>query len=365
MSASASSSSVATPTIASLQAEVLELNRLGNLEVAKNVAAKAALDAAHAKLAAQRVSKPKIPLPSTFDGKIGVSVVTWLDEIERQHSYYDDYFDDEEKKIDHAVGFTNVTVRTEYKQTALASAALHAPVDTWDKFVVLMTTRYQPVESAITARSQLDSATQSGSVQVYVSHILKLMTFLTDMSPADQVHQFCRGLKQSIRVEVMKAKPKTLTDAINAASGFEVYTRQFGAPTSNNSSNNSSSYRQYSHRSSGAAASTSSAMDLNNLELDLESMQLADSNSAPSRETHLLAVIQQQQENQARMEQQLNALFARGQDRRSNSSSKSGDKIPGITREVYQRCRAEGVCIRCKETGHIAKDCKKPIRLNW
>ena len=133
------------------------------------------------------------------------------------------------------------TVRTEFKQTAITAEDAGTPIDTWDKFVAVMTKRYQPVESAYTARSQLDTATQSGSAQAYVSHFLSLMTYINDMSASDQVHQFCRGLKQAIRVEVMKTKPKTLTDAINSAVGFELYTRQVGAPASSSSSSSSSS----------------------------------------------------------------------------------------------------------------------------
>lgn len=362
MSSSAASPSVAVPTLAELQAEVLELHRLGNIEVAKNVAAQAALAAANAKLA-NRVLKPKIPAPRIFDGKIGASIVAWIDEIERQFVHFDDYFDDEDKKITHALTFVIVTVRNEYKQADATATASGTPIDTWDKFVTAMTARYQPIESASIARDQLDRSSQTGSVQAYVAHFLNVMAYLTDMSAADQVHQFCRGLKQAIRVEVMKSKPKTLSDAINTASGFEVYTRQFGAPASNNSSNNLSSYRPYQQRSSGAAASSSSAMDLNNIESEAESSAYTD--TASSRESHLLAVIQQQQESHARMEHQLNALLARSQDRRANSSSKPGNKIPGITREVYQRCRAEGVCLKCKEKGHNASECTKPLRLNW
>lgn len=356
------------PTVQELQqqlaqaaAAIEDLNRRGAIEQQANLAAQAALAIAQERLAARRVAQPKIPLPRIFDGKTGTGVVTWLDEMERQFPHFEEYFATDAIKIAQSLNFMIATVRAEFKQTATAAEDAGAPIDTWDKFVVVMTKRYQPVESAISARNQLDVATQSGSAQAYSSHFLSLMTFINDMSAADQVHQFCRGLKQAIRVEVMRSKPKTLTDAINSAVGFEVYTRHVGAPASSSSSS-SSSYRSHQPRSSYAAGS-SSAMDLNNVESQSEASPYLD--ASPSRESHLLAVIQQQQENQAQMQQQLNALFARGQDRRSNSSSQSSEKIPGITREVYQRCRAEGVCLKCKEKGHNASACTKPLRLNW
>jgi hypothetical protein len=40
--------------------------------------------------------------------------------------------------------------------------------------------------------------------------------------------------------------------------------------------------------------------------------------------------------------------------------------VPGVSREEFERCRREGRCLRCKQTGHVAKDCHKPVqRLNW
>jgi len=356
MSSSSASAAVSAPTVADLQAQVLELNRLGNIEVAKNAATQAALDAVNHKLA-NRISKPKIPSPRTFDGKIGTGVVIWLDEIAQEFPYYLDFFDTDEKKVAYALRYSIPTVRAQFENNARDEAAKGTPIDTWVKFVTHMTAQYQPFEAAMSARSRLLETTQTASAQAYASLFLQLMTYIDDMSAADQVHQFCRGLKSAIRIEVMKSKPKTLSEAINSAVGFEVYIRQVGG---SNTSSSSLSYRPHQARSSYAGgASSSTAMDLNNIELESEPSAYLD--AAPSRESHLLAVIRQQQENQSRLQQQLNALSNRSQDRRSNS----GNKIPDISREVYQRCRAEGVCIRCKETGHIAKDCKKPIRLNW
>ena len=348
--------------LAQAAAAIDDLNRRGAIEQQANLAAQAALAVAQERLAARRVAQPKIPLPRIFDGKTGTGIVTWIDEIERQFPHFEEYFATDAIKITQALNFVIATVRTEFKQTATAAENAGAPIDTWDKFVVVMTKRYQPVESAISARNQLDVATQSGSTQAYASHFLSLMTFINDMGAADQVHQFCRGLKQAIRVEVMKSKPKTLTDAINSAVGFEVYTRQVGVSASSNLSS-SSSYRPHQQRSSYAATSSSTAMDLNNVESQSETSPYLD--ASPSREAHLLAVIQQQQENQAQMQQQLNALFKQSQDHRLNKSSSSGTKIPGITREVYQRCRDEGLCLKCKEKGHNASACTKPLRLNW
>lgn len=101
-------------------------------------------------------------------------------------------------------------------------------------------------------------------------------------------------------------------------------------------------------------------MDVNNVEADSSAYL----DASPSRESHLLAVIQQQHENQASMQQQLNALFKKNQDARSSQSSSS--KVPDISRADYQRCRDEGRCLKCKEKGHNAAACTKAFKSsNW
>jgi hypothetical protein len=374
MLGSSSSSASVAPTIADLQAQMAQvlaanedLNRRGVAVQQALEASQAALIASQAKLLARtppQPPQPKIPAPRIFDGKIGQGVVTWIEEVEKQFPHYGAYFADEAKKIEHALNFVNHEVGNWFNLAAIVAVADGKDIDTWVKFVAALLARFRPVEAALSGRANLDAATQSSTVQAYAAHFLSIMTYIPDMNPADQIYRFSTGLKPSIRLEVMKMKPKTLSEAIELAVGVDVYTRTFSQPASSSSS--SSSYRPHQQRSSYAASSSSaSPMDLNNLESQSESSLYLD--SSPSRESHLLAVVQQQQSNQAQMQQQLNALIARGQDRRPNPSAQSGNntKIPGITREIYQRCRAEGLCLQCKEKGHNASACTKPLRLNW
>jgi hypothetical protein len=44
----------------------------------------------------------------------------------------------------------------------------------------------------------------------------------------------------------------------------------------------------------------------------------------------------------------------------------TGNKVPGISKEEYERCRKEGLCLKCKQSGHLARDCTKAVqRLKW
>lgn len=372
MMSSPAPSAAVEPTVAELQQHIAALTQQAAALTATNrdlnklgVEVTQALQVSNDKLAAIRAPRPKIPTPRIFDGRIGVAVDTWIDDIEKQFPHFADYFIDDAHKIDHALNYVNHDVGNWYKPTAVTASASGAAIDTWDKFVLTMRHRYQPIESSHSARSSLDKAVQSGTVQAYSTHVQSLMTYITDMSTADQIYQYCRGLKPVIHLEVMKAKPKSLAEAIEKAVGIEAYSRSIVQ----SSSNGSAPYRSFPQRSS-YPTSSSAPMDVNNVELSCEYSTNFD--SAPSQESHLLAIIQQQQENQSRMQQQLNALFNKSQDRRprnsplsSSSSSAPSSKVPGVTHEVYQKCRAEDRCFKCKEQGHIAKECSKPVRLNW
>ena len=371
-----SSSSSAPPTVAELQQQLAIAAQTNADLLSRGAAIHTALVSSQAALqaskdaAAARAPRPKIPTPRVFDGKTGAVIDTWADEVQKQFGHFGPYFATDEVKIEYALNFVNHEVTNWYGAHSTEVAAAGAEITTWVQFMDAMRVRYQPIESAHSARNSLDTAVQSGSVQAYSTHFQSLMTYIKDMSAADQVHQFIRGLKPLIRLEVMKQKPMSLTVAIEKAVGLEAYSRGMVQP----SFGNSSTYRPHQSRSSyhAGASSSSAPMDVNNIEHDHESSLSQYGDVSPSRESHLLAVIQQQQETQAQMQQQLNALFGKNRDPRQRGapssmsmSSSSSSKVPGITPDVYRRCRDEGVCLRCKEKGHNASSCTKPVRLNW
>ena len=370
MSVPTSSSSSAPATVADLQAYIQTLQAANTDLNTRGAAVVKALEESQLKLAAASarpppVQHPKIPTPTKFDGRVGASIIAWIDEIEQQFDFFAAHFSDEELKIGFALSYVHTDVRKWYKDAAGKATAAGATIDTWVKLVAAMRARYQPIESEHSARASFDIAVQTSSVQAYSTHVQSIMTYITNMSDADQVHNYLRGLKQPIKLEVSKQKPTTLTEAINLAVGLEAYSKSSHAGSSSSSSA-SSSYRPHQSRSSYQSAS-SAPMDVNNIESqDESSSPYLDASS--TREAHLLAVIQQQEVNQASMQQKLNALFKKNSDRRSNhslSSSSGADRVPGITSEIYRRCRDEGVCLRCKEKDHNASSCTKPVRLNW
>lgn len=352
--------------VAAMLARILDLEGVNaNLNV-QGLAVQGQLAVAQENLDAARarnVSKPKIPSPSVFSGRTGAAVDEWIEEMKKQFTFYPDYFDGDEAKISHALMYVAPTVTAWYRTCSEEHRVAGTPIVTWAGFVVVLLERYQPVSASMTARANLDRLTQTGNVAGYTSIFYSNMNYIKDMGAADQVHQYTRGLKQALRFEVVKQKPRTLTEAANIA-----ITAEAMITTSSNSSSSSSNFTYRPSRSgySGAGAGSAAPMDVNLLgqePVDGTVHERTDPNADSSSREELLSMVRNLQ-TQMQSRQSLNAMFG-GQDHRARDGTSSGTKVPGISKEDYERCRRENVCLRCKEPGHIASKCSKPVRLNW
>lgn len=99
-------------------------------------------------------------------------------------------------------------------------------------------TRYLlPVDPATTARNAMDTLKQRTSAQQYVTAFNTLLLQLPDMSEADRIHNFVRGLKYAVRKDVSLANPRTLAQAMETAitADSTLYRLQQGAPSGQHS----------------------------------------------------------------------------------------------------------------------------------
>jgi Ty3 transposon capsid-like protein/Zinc knuckle len=300
--------------------------------------------------------RAKIPSPTPFNGKIGTSIVDFLEQVENQFTYYAAEFpiNNPVNMIQFALSWVSAEVLRWYRARVAST-----PINSWAEFKAVMRLQYQPIDSSHKARVNLDSAKQGGGVQAYTEYVQKQMSFIPNMSDDEQVHDYIRGLKENIAFEVAKGEPKTLIECIAIAVRTEAYSVKSRYPAPQSSSG--SAYRPQQQRGT--------PMDINNVNYEFSDSPSESMSAASSRESPILAMIQQQLESQSRMQQQLNALFNKSQDRRSNkspsSSSSSSSKVPDLSQEMFNKCREEDRCFKCKETGHIARGCSKPIRLKW
>jgi hypothetical protein len=196
--------------------------------------------------------------------------------------------------------------------------------------------------------------------------MLSLLTHVPTMHEDDKIFTFKRALNEQLAAKVAEKEPSSLDEAMHVAVLAEQY-------LSRGKHGGSFPFhgRFVSGRSSGGSgsASTATAMELNNIdwsdETELMTHLKTDRDAAASTEaggTQLLAMLQE-------LRAQQHALAAAFQKRGTNASAKgrsAGTKVPGVTKEEFERCRKEGLCLKCKEAGHLARDCTKSVQpLKW
>ena len=308
---------------------------------------------------------PKIPPPEQFNGTNGPAVDSWIHGMEKQFSYYRRMFATEESKIAYASNFLNKLSSAWLTNLNLELARPdRVPITTWYGLTEHMRERYQPMQSSTIARQRLDTFVQKSSVQVYVEHFYACMVYIKDMGETDQIHQFVRGLKTPIKLEVMRHSPENVNEAINCAVKAESYLGLSGPALL--STGGSNRYSRFGQQSSASSNSGHVAMDINNVDmftLHDESNSVVDDESAwesssagaaapPAWAAHIQA--------QTKMNQKILALFGDHKKSSIQKTSSSNGKVPNISKDVFNRCRLEGRCIKCKQTGHVARECTNP-----
>jgi len=361
-------------------AQIQELNKRGLAlqQQHQELQAEHAALKAKAAQAASKPFRPKINPPRSFLGEghtAAAAVDDWADEMERQFDYHGaTAFPDEPSRITFAAMFFQGKAAHWWKAHVAELAKRGEVINTWSAFLTALRDRFRPIEASTVARSNLDSMRQTGGVQAYIDYYLRQMQFITDMSLADQLHAFIRGLNPAIKAEVLKARPKTVSEAVNTAHLVE----SFLAPRQGGGRGMGFFARSGGYRGAqGASSGGSVPMEVSNLNMQPDPFASDDSWDQPDgyAESHLLARIYQLEQSQQQQQQQFIAMLQRGggsggtgrggSSGASSSSRPKGPLVPGISKADYDRCRKEKRCLKCKQPGHNASDCDKPVSSNW
>ena len=307
----------------------------------------------------RHVDRPKFPISSHFMGVTGNSIDEWLQEQSRQHSFFPQHFTVETHKIQSAVAFFSPKVQTWYHALEVELAIDGNRINTFDELSTAMRRHYQPVSSSMAARNQLDRCRQVSSVNSYNTFFYSQLNLISDMGVSDQVHRYTAGLQNHIRIEVLKAKPTTLSDAVNVAVAAEAYS-QMSISASRTIPSNYASKPRYGQSSS---SSSSSAMDVSNINFvgsitdddhdDVSQRSQPSSSFVSPRERQLEKMLKQY-----KIQSSVNAMFGQHRQQGSSSSSyrnKSEPRVVGISKEDVARCRLENRCLKCKVVGHLAR----------
>lgn len=308
-----------------------------------------------------------LSLAPKLTGQGNLPVEEWIDEVEKQQRFFHIA---EGEKVETAV----MLLKGHAAHWWSTLSAKGEATAVWAEFVAKLKEMFQPISSVDKARTALDNCTQgSRSVQVYTDQFNRWLAFLPRMEADDQKHRYTTNLHPSIQKEVLKAKAKNLQEAIHAAVAAEAYgnlarTKMGGyypAPRSYNG---------------GSSSGTSAPMELSNLnqesdehapsELDAAGSASpiagAGSSSSNSLDTiQEMRAMMEEMRAQQRVQQSLHAMFQRGNKFGAGNKGSKANHVPGVSKADYERCRREGLCLKCKQPGHVARECTKPVNLKW
>jgi len=332
--------------------------------------ANAELAAAEALAQQRRAGAGSTP---TFHGtKAGdeLAVNTWLDAMESWFALAHVDIDADAERIEIAVASLRGSAQQWWAATRAADAATVAAggataIDKWTNVVALLRKHYLPQDPARWAMQQLETLKHGNNadVQAYTNRFLQLdLMIIGQQNELSRVFAYEQGLPEHYRVKSAERQHATLAAAI--ASSLALW----------NAKNVARAQSHGSSRHGGAAKLHNTQVDNSDDEEDTAgSSQIRASASAASSSNAV-----------AKLEQKLDAFISamqmqngkgnkggggagggRGRERQQEGASRQArSKTPGVSDELAKQRLQAGVCIKCAESGHYARDCKNQVKTN-
>jgi len=288
--------------------------------------------------------------PSAFHGTTSSNANQWLMEVERYFTAVDLRADD--KRIVYASTFLKdaasswyFTVSPEWSLSPL-----------WSTFKARFLSRFQPIAAAKVARAQLRLLKQKYRVAGYSQEFLRLIQLIPDMHLTDQLESYLIGLHQDLAIEVEKKEPQTLLEAMEFAQRIELMT-----------SGRRQAYGrlQGMHHFSRSSTSHNDPMEISAIHQvdDAQDFFYGTEHLPPPADTSIADTVEQVLK--------LNGMFQRGgggggfkrggmrgnNGPRRGGSNPSTQYIDGLGKEEYDKLSREGKCFKCKNAGHLARNC--------
>ena len=331
-----------------LIAALVQQNSLLQQQASAAPAASAA--AAAAQSAASSASRrTKIPPASNYAGSAH-TLDNWLREMQQQFDWYG-YNSDAERVAMAAAQLRGAALDW---WSTLAAADKPALIASFSAFEQALRTRFQPVNSAQTARLALDTLTQGAKQPVhdYTTAFRRLLTAVPTMSEEDRVHRYVQGLRPSVRSLLLLQGATSLDDAISKAARIgSLGQYATAASSSGHSSAAGSSPMDLSAMQdlfaltgvvSGGSANASGADD------ESGDRDAADS-SAPVTRAELRQLL-------TAMQHQRGKGFGNRRGGR-DGRSRGPPRIAGLSEEQVRERLDSGACFACGKPGHRKADC--------
>ena len=188
---------------------------------------------------------------------------------------------------------------------------------------------FKPVNSKKIARDKLAMLKQTNSVAKYNFDFTQLCLEINDISESEKLDKYVRGLKDRIRVEVELAEPTTLPQAMSKAQRIDNITYQSRMGHNNG-------------YTPGAFNRDSNAMELG----------VMDGNDSIQHDETLNAI------------RNGSGYRNKAEFKNNNIQPKSRRFTPlqRLSQEEFSYCQRNRLCLKCKEPGHTARYCNKPVK---
>jgi len=302
-------------------------------------------------------SKVKISPPSNFTGTRSVNVDAWLFEM---MSYLDVCAVPDAQRLNVASSYLkDAALQWWLGQNRLPP--LERPAN-WVTFTAALRERFQPLAASRTARAQLRALRQGKmNVAEYSNKFYTLVNLITDMGEADQIETFISGLRLDLAREVDLREPRSLQSAMTSAQKVELLldNRNSYAP---NTTPGSRIPNFIPTLTTSSTSSVPTPMELGNLNVESEGHEIEQEYElylvqGDEYESNYGIWDDEEPQSQGGDEkedaEQLNAI------QNGNFSGKR-HSAPFLSKEEFTRCMKNGLCLRCKKPGHVARNCPLP-----
>ena len=292
--------------------------------------------------AAPRMERPRLPPPPTYSGG-AAALDDWFSAMEQQINWYGAGMPDDAARLVWIAAFLQGPALDWWK-------TLPTKPSTVAEFATTLRARFQPVNSAETARGKLLSLVQGrGGVQAYVDAFRRLLVRVPDMAESDRLFQFLRGLNPAVatqlRVQGVTSMDKAVELAVRVGSLIEQGTSV--APPR-----------------PAAAAGVHTSMELDSIEgLEGETgegTQPASGGEAPITQAQLRELLNAMRESRRAAAPSGKGTGAAGGRGGTNSNRKRGlPVVPHLSPDQVGEYMAAGKCFGCGSTDHQSRACPK------
>jgi hypothetical protein len=221
----------------------------------------------------------------------------------------------------------------------------------FDTFCEQFRIRFNPISGGIEARAMLKKLKQY-DINQYINDFLDIMTRISDMSVADQQDMFINGLRPYLQIKIaeMRTDSTTLNDMMSfvqrldtvyrthrAANNYNRFNRKFYRPGQQQPlTERPGNFIQGTNMELGNITSFESDTDFTDSELNNDDQGGNGSvSSGNNYEYHQIDM------------------------NNNRFSSAVQRRVPGLSRNDYDKCVQENKCFKCRLTGHIARNCNK------